>query len=570
MKEISEQDQEGLLAILRRHEQELGAYAGVHYVDVGYKFVNGKPTNQLAIRVHVGEKKPERELEPLQILPRSIEGLAVDVIQSNPGLEHVDPLVGGVEVGRNFSLAGGTLGVVAFDATSSAPMGLSNHHVLVGVDGQVGDVITQPASVAAVDVIGTLTRWNRDLDCAVCTLNNFRLISQAIRGFPMGVTRPWPPVVGMAVAKSGQRTGITFGIVDGVGTDQFTIMPDPDNPSPNGEISKHGDSGSVWLEVGTTNAVGLHFAGETDPNPAAERAWAKRMIKVVSALNISLSPPIPFITLQPGVYAIQQKSNNRFVDAHEIEGKDFALVTRPAQNNDTQRWYLIPVGIVCTIQQASNRRFVDAYQSAGNDYALVTRNANNDDSQCWILKPLGFDTFTIQQMSSRRFVDGHESVEKDFALVTRPEQNDKTQRWTLTSIGDKCTIKQVSSFRFMDAHEIVSKDFALVTRPEQQNDTQRWYLIPVGVECTIQQVSTGRFVDAYQSAGKDFALVTRAAKDNDTQRWIVKSLGGSMYTLQHKVTGRFMDAHEIVEKDFALVTRPAQDNDTQRWLIKPV
>ena len=28
------------------------------------------------------------------------------------------------------------------------------------------------------------------------------------------------------------------------------------------------------------------------------------------------------------------------MDAHEIEEKDFALVTRPAQNNDTQRWLI--------------------------------------------------------------------------------------------------------------------------------------------------------------------------------------------------------------------------------------
>ena len=39
--------------------------------------------------------------------------------------------------------------------------------------------------------------------------------------------------------------------------------------------------------------------------------------------------------LSSGVHTIQQKSNGRFVDAHENERKDFALVTRTAQNNDT-------------------------------------------------------------------------------------------------------------------------------------------------------------------------------------------------------------------------------------------
>lgn len=40
------------------------------------------------------------------------------------------------------------------------------------------------------------------------------------------------------------------------------------------------------------------------------------------------------------VYTIRQKSSGRFMDSHEIQGKDFALVTRPAQNNDTQRWLI--------------------------------------------------------------------------------------------------------------------------------------------------------------------------------------------------------------------------------------
>ena len=46
--------------------------------------------------------------------------------------------------------------------------------------------------------------------------------------------------------------------------------------------------------------------------------------------------------LLPGVYTIQQQSNGRFVDAHENDANNFALVTRTAQNNDTQRWEIRP------------------------------------------------------------------------------------------------------------------------------------------------------------------------------------------------------------------------------------
>lgn len=41
-----------------------------------------------------------------------------------------------------------------------------------------------------------------------------------------------------------------------------------------------------------------------------------------------------------GMYTIQQKSNGRFLDAHEISEKDFSVVTRTAQNNDTQLWVI--------------------------------------------------------------------------------------------------------------------------------------------------------------------------------------------------------------------------------------
>ena len=50
------------------------------------------------------------------------------------------------------------------------------------------------------------------------------------------------------------------------------------------------------------------------------------------------------LTLEEGVYTIQQKSSGRFVDAHENEGNDFSLVIRTAQNNETQRWILKPLG----------------------------------------------------------------------------------------------------------------------------------------------------------------------------------------------------------------------------------
>ena len=43
------------------------------------------------------------------------------------------------------------------------------------------------------------------------------------------------------------------------------------------------------------------------------------------------------------IVTIQQISNNRYVDAHEHAGEDYRVVTRPAQNNDTQHWIMTQV-----------------------------------------------------------------------------------------------------------------------------------------------------------------------------------------------------------------------------------
>lgn len=275
--------------------------------------------------------------------------------------------------------------------------------------------------------------------------------------------------------------------------------------------------------------------------------------------------------LAAGTYTIRQKSSGRFLDAHEIADKDFHLVTRPAQNNDTQRWLLAPVGTVYSIRQKNNGRFLDAHENAANDFKLVTRPAQNNASQRWVVMPSSAGSFTIRQLSNLRFVDAHEIDSQDFRLVTRPAQNNDTQRWLLGNLGSNTfTVRQKSNGRFVDAHEIESKDFSVVTRLGQNNDTQRWVFGTVGAVYTVRQKSNNRFVDAHEVAANDFGVVTRPAQNNDTQLWIVMPVGNGSFTIQQLSNGRFVDAYESSANDFRVVTRPAQDNDTQHWLINKV
>ncbi|MFP5282815.1 MAG: hypothetical protein ACLGIF_05125, partial [Actinomycetes bacterium] len=291
MRKISSAEQDRLLAVLARHAEQLRSLKGVHAVDVGYEFADGKPTNRLAVRVHVHAKRPEAELESDQVIPSELEGIPVDVLQTNPAPQvrrtRDDPIVGGSATTNSTALANfvGTLGAVVHDRATGARMALSNHHVYVGEAGRVGDSISQPSSLAAGDQIGTLTRFDEALDCAVATLNDRRAASTDILGFPGGIRMLREPVIGTEVTKSGRTTEMTSGVIDGVSETEFTIIPDPNRPAAGGEISSGGDSGSVWFETGRSEVgYGLHFAGETDPDPTAERAWAKRLTRVAAAL----------------------------------------------------------------------------------------------------------------------------------------------------------------------------------------------------------------------------------------------------------------------------------------------
>ena len=203
------------------------------------------------------------------------------------------------------------------------------------------------------------------------------------------------------------------------------------------------------------------------------------------------------------------------------------------------------VGTVYTIQQLSNGRYADAHEVAGEDFRMVTRTAQNNDSQRWVAIPLGNNVYTFQQLSTGRFADAHEFAGQDFRMVTRPRQSNTTQQWRAIPLGNgNYNLQQVSSSRFADAHEIAGEDFRMVTRPLQTNNTQRWTLRESGAVYTVQQVSSGRYADAHEFAGQDFRMVTRPSQNNDTQRWVATLVGNSTYTLQQLSSLRFADAHD--------------------------
>ena len=100
-------------------------------------------------------------------------------------------------------------------------------------------------------------------------------------------------------------------------------------------------------------------------------------------MTVASLPPI--LAVQNGNYTIRQKSSGRFMDAHENADNDFAAVTRPAQNNDSQLWVVVATRDGSfTMRHLMNGRFLDAHDSAANDFGAVTRTAQDNDTQRWL------------------------------------------------------------------------------------------------------------------------------------------------------------------------------------------
>ena len=282
-----------MLAVLRRHRKEFLKFPGIHYVDVGLKYVKNNRMDKVCIRFHVYKKMPGSLLQSFAI-PREIEGYETDVVVSLPRLQDragiaYAQLEGGIEIQNPFLEDRGTLGAFVYDSNNNI-CGLTNHHVLFGDGGVKGNPVVQPVSPQAKpeDIIGELADGNKAFDCAIFKLNNSRPFLPDEVGLAGAIRHTIEPDMHQKVIKSGITTEVTYGIVEGLGTDRsFTISIDHDNPPADNLLCFYGDSGSVWLLNNGQNdtAVGLHFGG--DANGTSGKAYS--INSVLKSLNCSFT-----------------------------------------------------------------------------------------------------------------------------------------------------------------------------------------------------------------------------------------------------------------------------------------
>lgn len=70
------------LQVKRRHERALLSRPNVVAVGVGFMSRGGETTEQVGIVVSVSRKLPPAELPPQALLPRELDGVPVDVVES--------------------------------------------------------------------------------------------------------------------------------------------------------------------------------------------------------------------------------------------------------------------------------------------------------------------------------------------------------------------------------------------------------------------------------------------------------------------------------------------------------
>lgn len=382
MTQYSKKDLEPYFEVLRTHRDYLLSLVGVHSLAVGFKYIHGKKcADIIAVRVSVYSKKALSDLQKIQIIPSTLDGVPVDVVESNP-VSHVhevsselgriphqrlcarcgsayNPLQGGIQI-ESSGHPGyyGTLGCMLFDARTMDPRGLSNKHVMVSV----GSSITQPAPADTDNnEIGICIKTGPNgegskFDCAVCSLNESRglsseIIDIEISGISTGLTGYTSPELNMPVMKSGVRTGTTYGLIDSL-TDSSYFSIVPDSAFPTYEISAPGDSGSVWVESATNFAVGLHNAGEGERNTHDE-AYAIEIDYVQNELNLILERADGVVaSVITDVYS-EVSANGHIIDVFVLDESRMIwhiLISQSGEGAVQSEWTKIgngPSGLAC-------------------------------------------------------------------------------------------------------------------------------------------------------------------------------------------------------------------------------
>jgi len=322
-----------LTAAYRTALAMFGGREEISGIDIGYRYdENGERTDELAVRIHYAGETPGPGFKladaflraadgvPLVVLPASYTlhlasaASSADAAEASslpPRRRRVDPLRPGVSI-SHWRTTAGTLGLIVYDLFSGRPCLLSNHHILVPpANGNPDDSVIQPgASDGGTIPLHTVAHVMRSMldadgDAAVAQLSGSRGIDQAQWESDVVIRTVREARLGDVVEKSGVRTGLTRGVVDGIGRyyvspanpggmDGFRVVCSKLDSAAAGEggLVGQGDSGAAWYRLSDHVGLGLHVGGDlaesADP-PRARAAVACHRSRVMRQLAVSVT-----------------------------------------------------------------------------------------------------------------------------------------------------------------------------------------------------------------------------------------------------------------------------------------
>ena len=288
-------------------------------VGVGLKIKADKTTTRICVRFYVERKVVEGSIPEEFVLPKKIQGVPTDVIETGRFYAFARPIAqtrlrpakGGCSVGFQFTGAkagyvmAGTFGTLVTDASGTRYI-LSNNHVLASENAlPIGSPIFQPGLLdqgnPSTDQVAKLSKFIKidvsplpnKVDTAIAELLSPSLAVRTILPLVGNLksTAPIPAAVGMLVHKHGRTTGYRRGRVIDVAADvnvgyDFGSARFTNQVIIVGEgvqsFSDAGDSGSLIVDRKTGRATGLLFAG------SPSHTIANHIEDVLAALNISL------------------------------------------------------------------------------------------------------------------------------------------------------------------------------------------------------------------------------------------------------------------------------------------
>ncbi len=408
-------------------EKELLKLSGVNAVDVGYKYVDGKRTDEICIRVHVSKKK--KTVDKKQMIPAEIDGVNTDVIEgtylpqmlsqkeitAEPLADTVKyrPLKCGISIGPDRSVGGyvysGTLGCLVTDNATGKTLMLSNFHVMCIDNGwHAGDQINQPSLIDTgthSDGVGAIVRavLSSHVDGAVASINAG--ISTLATIVSIGnIAGTATAVLGEAVRKRGRTTLLTYGFVDGLNgtvtvnygpgigtktlTNQILIRPDT---TKNPLFSDHGDSGSVVVN-GDLKVNSLLFAGSS------------------SAPFLTIANPINFVESELAVKVkkwivkikekleIKELKNEKF-EHKEYKSEKFELKEHKIEKLEHKEFDKIPDKIQDKIQEKIQEKIGENIPNIPNIPDLPHSAAQGEDTSA-LENRIGQLELAVNQLTS--------------------------------------------------------------------------------------------------------------------------------------------------------------------------